>query len=627
MVDDALLMSVGPAARLRPLSVLARGGMADVILADQTSLARPVAVKVAAGHRSAATQEGFLAETLVTAGLEHPGIVPVHDAGDDFMVMRCVHGRTLGELIEADGIGPEAVERHARLLLRVCDTVRFAHSRGIIHRDLKPANIMVGDFGEVVVLDWGLAVQVLPPADGRRRAPTPDRVESCAGTPAYMPPEIADADGARLSQATDTFLLGATLWHILTGRPPYRAESARRSVQAAWRMARPAITALNASAPPALIAVVERAMSRSPAERGDVAALAAGIEAWLTRAGGVRTADEARRTAETLLAGTPDWAALDAAVAACDRCLGVMPEDGRAAALRAQAQAARARLALAAGDLLSAEAAAAEAGSDRLLDEVAAERGRRQARDGRQRRLRSAGLVAAVMAAAVLVAAIIHLVQESTQTAAGRAQAALGLAAASELALADGTLAGCERAIALAERACAADPSVGQPALRQALAGGMRRGAAHGDGDYVRALEARLRAVPGSAALVTACAPLVVEADTCAARRAAAADRRHAADAERLARRAGVLAADPATADAASTLLAGWTRVEDVDRQVGDRRLVEGLLRSPSAPVRRIVITGLAGRPDLLPAERLAALAEDADPAVAAAARAAQAGR
>lgn len=267
---------------------LASGGMSEVVLAQQVNLGREVAVKFIRPGFDRRRLEQFQAEARVTAYLEHPGVVPVYDLGDTFFVMRRLHGSTLASLIEpppADAQLPSFIE----MLVKVCDTVAFAHSRGIIHRDIKPENIMVGDFGQVLLLDWGLALTVAPPSDGRFIAqPVPeDPQEVCAGTLGFLAPEIARGQPALVGLPTDVFLLGATLYCLLAGRAPFDADCQIESVRAAARVIYPALRELRPGVPDALDALQRRAMHPEPALRGTVADFAQGLRDWLRRSGTV----------------------------------------------------------------------------------------------------------------------------------------------------------------------------------------------------------------------------------------------------------------------------------------------------------------------------------------------------
>ncbi len=223
-----------------------RGGMGAVYRARDAALGRDIAVKVLQDRYRAdpAAARRFLAEARVTAELAHPGVPPVHAVGAladgrPFLAMKLIDGETLDELLFRR---PDPATDRGRLLAvfeRVCQAVAFAHSRGIVHRDLKPANIMVGRFGETLVMDWGLAKSGVrgqgaandegaePLATSQRRAP-PDatREGSVLGTPAYMPPEQAAGDLDRLDERADVFGLGAVLCAVLTGQAPYTGATA-----------------------------------------------------------------------------------------------------------------------------------------------------------------------------------------------------------------------------------------------------------------------------------------------------------------------------------------------------------------------------------------------------------------
>jgi serine/threonine-protein kinase len=233
-------------ARLQLLGEVARGGMGVIIKGRDSDLGRDLAVKVLLEqHRENPDLiRRFVEEAQIAGQLQHPGVVPVYELGTladhrPYFAMKLVKGRTLSELLE-ERAGP--AEDQARLLgiyEQVCLTMAYAHARGVVHRDLKPSNIMVGSFGEVQVMDWGLA-KVLPRggvADdegaGRVRHDTVIRTGwtdtdaelsqagSVMGTPAYMPPEQASGEIDRLDERADVFALGSILCEILTGQPAF----------------------------------------------------------------------------------------------------------------------------------------------------------------------------------------------------------------------------------------------------------------------------------------------------------------------------------------------------------------------------------------------------------------------
>lgn len=200
--------------------VIGEGAMGVVWSARQSSLNRSVAIKVPKGA-AARTENGrqqFMSEVVVTGQLDHPNIVPIYELGRDaagelFYSMKRVEGRAWNELLEE-----RVYEQHENLeiLMKVCDAIRFAHDRGVIHRDIKPHNVMVGQYGEVSVMDWGIALRL------QRDAPDGGVTRiSPAGTPAYMAPEMATGAAGDIGPWTDVYLLGAVLYEIITGEPPH----------------------------------------------------------------------------------------------------------------------------------------------------------------------------------------------------------------------------------------------------------------------------------------------------------------------------------------------------------------------------------------------------------------------
>ena len=232
--------------RYRFEAFLARGGMGEVWRGCDTMLAREVALKV---MRERVFGDGrararFEEEARHVSQLEHPSIVPVYDLGElpdgrPFFVMKLIHGQTLAELLAARATPAEDLARWVGVFEQVCAAVAFAHARDLIHRDLKPSNVMLGEFGEVLVLDWGIAKALAARPQPAQVPPTPVLPSPSAGgaatalggpetlpgqfmgTPAFMAPEQARGEASRVGKASDVFGLGGILCVTLTGQPPY----------------------------------------------------------------------------------------------------------------------------------------------------------------------------------------------------------------------------------------------------------------------------------------------------------------------------------------------------------------------------------------------------------------------
>lgn len=279
--------------------LLGLGGMGEIRRVWDRSLQRHVAMKLLSwsllGNERAHAR--FRAETEFTAGLEHPGIVSIYDTGvlangRPWYTMRLLQGRTLEvEIAELhrNAIDSVAGMRHLlRAFHQVCDAMAYAHARGVIHRDLKPQNIMVNPFGEVLILDWGLARRATSATAGDERGILPVCTESpptegaltragdVLGTPAYMPPEQARGELERMGPASDVYALGAILYELLCGFPPFVGdEIARGHDSASWvppplrpRIAEP----LRATAEP-LVRLCERCLAFEPEARPAVESL------------------------------------------------------------------------------------------------------------------------------------------------------------------------------------------------------------------------------------------------------------------------------------------------------------------------------------------------------------------
>jgi serine/threonine-protein kinase len=287
----------------------ARGGLGEVFVARDEELHREVALKeIQACHDDPRSRARFLLEAEVTGGLEHPGVVPVYGLGAypdgrPFYAMRLIKGDSLKDAIQrfhaADGPGRDPGERTLALrgllsrFVAVCNAVAYAHSRGVLHRDLKPGNVMLGPYGETLVVDWGLAKVVGRSAgtdgasEGTLRLPSasgsdPTRMGSAIGTPSYMSPEQAAGKLEELGPASDAYSLGATLYCLLTGRPPCEGPDAAEVLRRVQQGDFPPPRAVKRGVPAALEAVCLQAMALQPEGRYSSArALADEVEHWL----------------------------------------------------------------------------------------------------------------------------------------------------------------------------------------------------------------------------------------------------------------------------------------------------------------------------------------------------------
>ncbi len=280
--------------------VLGEGGMGRVHLAHQRSLRRDVAVKTLKESASAEADRALRREAVVTGSLEHPGIIPVHAFGEapdgrPAMVMKRVEGVSWAELMDDPAhphwAGHEGAHDRLALqlnyLVRVCHAVAFAHTRGIVHRDLKPENVMIGRFGEVYVVDWGLGLRLSEQAeytDGER-API-------VGTPCYMAPEMVV--GAPATPATDVYLLGGILHEMLTGAPTHPGETITEVMVHAYESPPPSF---DAQVPGELAEICRDALAREPDARiPSVQALRDRIETFLLHRASISLAERANES-------------------------------------------------------------------------------------------------------------------------------------------------------------------------------------------------------------------------------------------------------------------------------------------------------------------------------------------
>ncbi len=337
-MDDA---SNQQAPRYRLAAEIGRGGMGEVMSARDEQIGRDVAVKrMRASNPSAREVQRFMREARIQGRLQHPAIVPVHELGRDaegrpFFAMKKLAGTTLAQILAT----PDAIQFPRQRLLRafvdVCLAIELAHTHGVVHRDLKPDNIMLGDFGEVYVLDWGVAKLIGDAADGIAAEPHVEResaevvvtaVGAAIGTPGYMSPEQVRGD-ADIGPRSDVYALGAMLFEILAALPMHPRGAAALLTTVHGTQNSPHRRAPDRDVPPELDALCVAATQIPPGERIATAReLAAGVERFLD---GDRDLAQRRELARTHLAAA-NVAFASGAIA--DRAI-AMREAGRALAL------------------------------------------------------------------------------------------------------------------------------------------------------------------------------------------------------------------------------------------------------------------------------------------------------
>ncbi len=396
---------VGAAANYEVTGTLGKGGMALVLDARQTSLEREVALKIFRpsnedGSDLAEELKQFAREAVLTARLDHPNIVPIYALAKDhkgrlFFTMKKVDGIPWRFLLHPEDLRDEDMRSqvairaetldwkdHLRILLKVMDAVAYAHSKGILHRDLKPSNVMVGDFGEVYVMDWGLAMPFGPDAgpDAIPEDELNDKGEiKIAGTLRYMAPEQIRGEYSRFSEATDIHLLGGVLFEIVTGRAPRAGKSQHEIIAAAvaGKVEDPARVPGARHVTPHLRRIILQALDPDPERRyANVTVMRADIEAHLVHADAFTVAEDAAidlaALSDDLLVRAADGSdsirrlARDDAVVAYDRLtecvsrlrgsLAQFPMNGPARSSLLDALVLQIRLAIGQGDLTLAQA-------------------------------------------------------------------------------------------------------------------------------------------------------------------------------------------------------------------------------------------------------------------------------
>jgi serine/threonine protein kinase len=341
--------------------LLGAGGMGLVYAATQVALERTVAVKVLRPelHANDALVQEFLAEALVAADLDHPNTVPVYDVGLTrdgllFYSMKLVRGVGWSRTLPGNSLG-----QNLDVLLEVCDAVSFAHDKGVIHRDVKPENVMIGAYGEVLLVDWGLAASAGSP---RARRLTADNV--LAGTPAYAAPEVAACAVEKVGKASDVYLLGGVLYEVVTGLTPHTGSGVTDCLGAAMR---------NELQPTEktgeLLEEALRALSTEPADRhGSVKDFADAVRDVRAHQISLDLGAEARRRFEALPGLAPDdfYRECEEIISLLQRALACWPGNDEAAQRLVWLRETLASVALRRGEIQLARSSARAADRERL---------------------------------------------------------------------------------------------------------------------------------------------------------------------------------------------------------------------------------------------------------------------
>ncbi|MCA9178694.1 MAG: protein kinase [Planctomycetales bacterium] len=372
---------------------LGEGGMGVVYAARQASIDRTVAIKMLkpSGAQNEKQRGKFLSEAVVTGELDHPNIVPIYDLGTNsdgslFYSMKRVEGTPWDDVIVE-----KSLTENLQILMKVADAVAFAHDKGVIHRDLKPENVMLGDYGEVLVMDWGLAVPFRS-----------HDVRSAAGTPAYMAPEMAAGPYEAIGVRSDVYLLGAILFEILVGKPPHTGNTVMKCLMAAAKNEiRPH------SATGELLEIAMWAMHATPQQRpGSVKEFQAAITAYLEH---MESIDLANRSAEELAEAVSqrDYQGFSQALFGFRESLNFWPGNARATEGLAAGTLAYARLANEQGDydLGISLLDPAEPAQQQLLTDIRAAKAERDARQHRLKNAKRAMLGLAVCLGVVITGA------------------------------------------------------------------------------------------------------------------------------------------------------------------------------------------------------------------------------
>lgn len=284
-------------ADFRIVDTLGEGGMGVVSLAEQKALKRLVAIKEPKSDNHQAHLR-VLDEAFIMGQVDHPNVVPAYglgrrDTGQPILVMKRVEGTSWEDVLIGRANAPDGSEVdlawHLRVLLQVCNALRFAHARQVVHRDIKPENVMIGEFGEVYLLDWGIALSLDPNVE--EGIPSIASASGLAGTPCFMAPEMTINDTSQIDARTDVYLLGATLHLILTNQPPHKGKTLMEVCEAAYRSEPPVYSE---TVPSELAAIATKAMARQKNHRWDaVTDFARAISGYLEHKASYQLSDAA----------------------------------------------------------------------------------------------------------------------------------------------------------------------------------------------------------------------------------------------------------------------------------------------------------------------------------------------
>ena len=307
------------------LRKLGGGGMGAVYAALQKSVDREVALKMISPElaNDNSYSESFLREAVVTGNLCHPNIVSVHDLGQSgdgslFYTMQKIVGISWDAVIER-----KSEDENIEILLKVCDAIAYAHSKGVIHRDLKPANILLGDFGEVMVTDWGVAASA-GNFELSGKAIRLTKESDIEGTPAYMPPEMLDPDVERIGPRSDIYLLGGILYEIVTALKPHKIASGNMIHAIRYNIIQPS------SKTGELIDIALKAMATKPEHRHEsVKDFQTAIRGYLIHRDSIRLSQSADESFE-LACVNGDYHLYSKAMYAYQQSIDLWPENAKA---------------------------------------------------------------------------------------------------------------------------------------------------------------------------------------------------------------------------------------------------------------------------------------------------------